>query len=435
MTGADRQPASTGRAEFRDAKGKPASQVSDNGSKPTIAFDTWILGPFARNHGLHIYARRLLGHFREMATRYSVEVVPYVCTGSGNRANEMEAAPGFRPRETRLLKHSRWWRWGGAQLVTSIGKPSVVFNPTGTTLYFGSRVPAVATIHDVIPLVVPVGSRRTNRAMRLAYWAAAKLSHMIITVSINSKRDLMDFYGVPESKITVVYPGCDPEVFNTLPLDAESHPALMTRIGVSGPYVVHHGAIKHYKNLRKLIQAYRLALERNRNLDVALVLAGSLGWGHEEVVAEARAAAGNRSRVILAQGLSDTDLAMLVKGASLAVIPSLYEGFCSPLVESMACGTPTIASNRSCLPEVSGGVLRYFDPESVEEMSVCMEQALEDQGLRRELSEKGQLRAREFDWRQCAAETLTILAQVAGKGSSSSGPGIQSNSIAIEAMK
>jgi glycosyltransferase involved in cell wall biosynthesis len=80
-------------------------------------------------------------------------------------------------------------------------------------------------------------------------------------------------------------------------------------------------------------------------------------------------------------------------------------------------------------------MLRYFDPESVEEMSVSLEEALENEALRRELSENGRSRAAQFDWRRCAEGTLAILAQVARKGSSSSGPGIQANSIAIGAMK
>ena len=80
--------------------------------------------------------------------------------------------------------------------------------------------------------------------------------------------------------------------------------------------------------------------------------------------------------------LDDSDLALLIKGASLAVVPSLYEGFSLPMVESMACGVPTIASNTSCLPEISGNALAYFDPLSVEDMAACMYAVLRDSELR-----------------------------------------------------
>ncbi len=113
--------------------------------------------------------------------------------------------------------------------------------------------------------------------------------------------------------------------------------------------------------------------------------------------------------MILTGALANTDLALLLKGAVLAVVPSLYEGFCLPMVEAMACGAPTVAANASCLPEVSGGVLEYFDPLSVEDMSDCMQRVLESEGLRKALSRKGRERARVFDWQRCAQETLDIL--------------------------
>jgi glycosyltransferase involved in cell wall biosynthesis len=116
-----------------------------------------------------------------------------------------------------------------------------------------------------------------------------------------------------------------------------------------------------------------------------------------------------RGRVVLAGMLDDSDLALLIKGASLAVVPSLYEGFSLPMVEAMACGVPTIASNTSCLPEISGNALAYFDPLSVEDMATSMETLLRDSELRSRVSEKGIHRAREFTWERCAQQTLEVL--------------------------
>jgi glycosyltransferase involved in cell wall biosynthesis len=137
------------------------------------------------------------------------------------------------------------------------------------------------------------------------------------------------------------------------------------------------------------------------------VLAGVLGWGHEEVVREAQER--GAGRVMLAGELEDRELALLLKGASLVVIPSLYEGFCLPMVEAMASGVPVIAARTSCLPEISGGALRYFDPLSVEEMAGCMEQVLESSELQSTLIKQGKEQAAMFDWGRCARETLSIL--------------------------
>ncbi|HKF21776.1 MAG TPA: glycosyltransferase family 1 protein [Candidatus Angelobacter sp.] len=383
------------------------------GATPAIAFDSYILGAHARNHGIYVYAKKLLEYFREMAPRYSVEIVPYVSPRSDNGANQFTAAPGFRPRPTRLLERSRAWRWGGASLLTLAAGADLVFSPAGTTLYWGRWAPSVVTIHDLIPVMVSTGPKRANRLLRFFYWSGARLSQHVITDSHNSKADLVRLYKVPESKVSVVYLGCDHESFNCAPPDPELQSHLLKKLGITRPYIVHHGVIKGYKNLKRLIQAYRAVLERNRTLDFDLVLAGPLGWEYDEILAEAASCEGSRAKVVFTRALSDSDLATLVKGATLAVIPSLYEGFCLPMVESMACGTPTIAANSSCLPEVSGGALRYFDPLSVEAIAAALEEVLESATLRKELSEKGRVRAAEFDWRRCAEQTLQVLAQSA----------------------
>ena len=123
-----------------------------------------------------------------------------------------------------------------------------------------------------------------------------------------------------------------------------------------------------------------------------------------------------RGRVILAGMLEDPDLALLIKGSKLAVVPSLYEGFSLPMVEAMACGVPTIASRTSCLPEISGNSLAYFDPLSIEDMAACIQKMLCDAGLRQCLRQRGINRAREFTWQRCARQTLNVL-MAAGEAS------------------
>jgi glycosyltransferase involved in cell wall biosynthesis len=155
-------------------------------------------------------------------------------------------------------------------------------------------------------------------------------------------------------------------------------------------------------------------LARNRQIDVDLVLAGPLGWLYGELLDEVKADSSSRGRVILPGALSDADLALLIKKSTMVAIPSLYEGFCLPMVEAMACGAPTIAAATSCLPEISAGVLRYFDPLSVDAIAVCMEEVLEDSDLQHDLSVKGRARAQELSWRRCGQETLELLVEAAG---------------------
>jgi glycosyltransferase involved in cell wall biosynthesis len=384
-------------------------------SSPTIAVDTWVMGAHARNQGVYVYGTQLMNHFRELGPQHALRIKPFVSASSDHDANAFATATGFQPRPTGLLRHSRLWRFGGAWALASLEGVDLIFNPHCITLYAGLPVPTVTTIHDAIPAVLPEASR-VARTLRFLLSAAARNSRAIITVSQHSKADLMRVYGLPDSRIHVVYNGCDHGVFNCIAPDPRLLVAARSRLGLDRPYVLHYGAIKPRKNLQRLIVACRRLLERNPNLDFDLVLAGAHDSGYEEVMRTVLQSNGARSRVILTGALNEQELVMVIKGATLAVFPSLYEGFCLPMIESMACGTPTIAANSSCLPEVSGGVLRYFDPCSVEEMSACIEAVLESEELRRDLSEKGRGHAAQFEWRRCAEQTLAILAQVAGAG-------------------
>jgi glycosyltransferase involved in cell wall biosynthesis len=219
--------------------------------------------------------------------------------------------------------------------------------------------------------------------------------------------------GVPPSKVHVVYEGYDRALFHDAPPDPAELHALCARLGIGHPYILHHGAVQPRKNLPRLIAAYRQMLSRNPRLDFDLVLAGPLAWQFEETVAAAKSASNGRGKVVLTGALSDQDLSLLLRGAELEVIPSLYEGFCLPMIEAMACGVPTIAANGSCLPEISGGVLRYFDPYSVEAMAACMDEVLRSSDLRAEVAGRGKERAQHFSWELCAQQTLDVLEQVA----------------------
>jgi glycosyltransferase involved in cell wall biosynthesis len=374
-----------------------------------VAIDSWVLSSRLRYQGTYVYARNLIGEFKRMAASGGdVGFCLFTSPRAANDANTIAASHNFDLCEAGALSHDRLWRLGAAGLAAARSDADLVFAPTASTVPTG-RVPFVSTIHDVNPLLMPSHSKRVIVLQRFLLWSAAKFSRAIITDSECSKRDLINFYRLPESKISVVHLGYDKAVFNDAPANLESQAKLLKTLGISKPYLLHHGTIQPRKNLRRLIEAYRLLLDRNRSLDLELVLAGPLGWQYEETVAAANNGAGSRGRVVLPGALADTDLATLIKGASLVVVPSLYEGFCLPMVESMASGAPTVAANASCLPEVSGGLLKYFDPESVEEMASCLQQVLESEETRIDLAQKGKSRASCFGWQRCAEETMAVL--------------------------
>lgn len=379
-----------------------------------IAVDSWTLASRFRCQGTYVYTQNLLREFKKIARENAgVRFSLFASGRNGNDAIHIGPDERFELCSSTLLDHDRLWRFGGAGLSASRAHADLMFIPTAATLPLGP-VPVVCTIHDVTPITMPSHSAPVSALQRALLKGCARFSRTIITSSECSKRDIVTHLGVPEEKVVVIHDGCDQSLFNPDPPDIAALAGLRARLGIEKPYLLHHGTIQPRKNLKRLIEAFRLMLAKNADLDFELVLVGRRGWASDEIV-NAAAKRDNRGRVILAGMLDDSDLALLIKGASLAVVPSLYEGFSLPMVEAMACGVPTIASNTSCLPEISGHALVYFDPLSVEAMAICMSTVLRDSELSLRLRQKGIDRARKFTWERCARQTLEVLIKAGQK--------------------
>jgi glycosyltransferase involved in cell wall biosynthesis len=370
-----------------------------------IAFDSWVLAPRFRHHGTNVYARNLLKHLLKAAAGAKVE---FCMLGSAEAPGEGVSLEKLVFVDSALKRHGRIWRLGGANFAARKISADLIFSPSCNAIPF-AQPPMVCTIHDVTPFTMPSHSRRMVLTQRIFLRCAARRSAAIITVSDRSRRDIVETCGVAEDKIAVIYNGYDREVFNTVPADPEEQNALRRRLGIWRPYLFHHGVIQPRKNLKRLIQAHHLLLSSRHDLELDLVLAGPLGWRYSEVLQALAENKSDRGHVILVGALKDQELALLLKGATMAVMPSLYEGFCLPMIEAMACGVPTIASSNSCMPEVSGSKLVYFDPLSVKEMTATIESVLFSEELCRKLVAGGLDRAREFSWERCARETLDVL--------------------------
>jgi glycosyltransferase involved in cell wall biosynthesis len=377
-----------------------------------VAFDASALKPQYNHQGIQVYTRNLLAGLHRIAQPNGLEIRPFLPSTRDSAAAESTTEPGFCPRQSALMRFDRLWRYGGATAAAFLDGADVLLNPNGASLPINTLLPTITTIHDLTPMVMPCYPRRTAFFLKFLLTRSAKSSAAIITVSENSRRDIIRICGVPESKVHVVYEGYDRDLFNAVLPDPVLLQQLLGRWGINRPYILHHGAIQPRKNLVRLIAAYRQMLDRNPQLDLDLVLAGPLAWQYQETVSAAKSSSTGKGNVVLTGALDDRDLSLLLRGASLEVIPSLYEGLCLPMVEAMACGIPTIAANSSCLPEISGGVLRYFNPNSIEDIAACIEAVLLSGDLQAELTEKGRERVQKFSWDLCAQQTVAIVEHV-----------------------
>jgi glycosyltransferase involved in cell wall biosynthesis len=377
-----------------------------------IAFDTLLLSRRYRHSGIHEYARNLFVELRKLVPGDDrLGLRHFVSRGYSDDGVDWSSTSGCQSVDTALLKFHRVWQLGAASVAAAMAGADVIFSP-GPTILPSRLVPAIVTIHDAMPAKLPSSVIPKSALARTASWFAAKWSRKVLTDSESSKRDLVEIYHLPPEKVSVVYLGYASAIFNTTAARPDRQAALFRAKGIRPPYILHHGMVQHRKNLLRLIRAFRLFRRDNKGSGAQLVLAGGFGFGAEEIRREARKNL-SEGQVAFTGPLPAEDLATLIKGASLSVIPSLYEGFCLPLVEAMACGVPTIASDTSCIPEVSGGALAYFDPYSIESMAAEIGRAFSDVQLRDRLRTKGLERARAYSWQRCARETLQVFKECA----------------------
>lgn len=229
----------------------------------------------------------------------------------------------------------------------------------------------------------------------------------VITISENSKRDILRFTGVPEDRVVVTPLAHDADRFHPRHAGA-SRRIVEERFGVSGPYILYTSRLEHPgKNHVRLIRAFARLKERG-GFPHRLVLAGA-DWNGAEVI-RAEAVATPCAADILFPGFVPGDLLPhLYAGADLFAFPSLYEGFGIPILEAMATGTPVVCSNSSSMPEVGGDAALYFDPSDEVELEHVLRRALGSVDQRRMMIADGVRWARRFRWENTARRTLETL--------------------------
>jgi glycosyltransferase involved in cell wall biosynthesis len=286
--------------------------------------------------------------------------------------------------------------------------------------YFASPVmplfPTVVTIHDVIPLIL---KEYAWRKLTVAYNAlvsfAAKRAQAIIAVSQCSKRDIERTLHIPSDRIHVIGNAVD-ESFRPVN-DAWLLASVRERYNIGERYILYFGGFDVRKNVPRLIRAYAQLPATLRN-QFQLVVAGRLHHLGHPTYPDPRPLVrqyGLDGQVIFTGQIRERDKAPLYSGATVFSFVSLYEGFGMPVLEAMACGRPVLTSNTSALPEVVGDAGLTVNPRSETEISEGLRQLLEDEQMRRDLSERALERARFFTWRQVAEQTVEVYRRVGGR--------------------
>lgn len=262
----------------------------------------------------------------------------------------------------------------------------------------------IVTVHDLIPFLKYSGAIRglgTGKNPRLSRYSLSFLKQAagIISVSENTKRDLIEHCGCRSDRISVIHhglpeikPGSDDSRQNdrkTLNLPEENEKLLL----ITGQ--------DYYKNLDSSIQVYNQLRKKHA---VSLIHLGrdSQHWQ------KAKSLADDPGSIIEFDHLPMPAMITLYRAADCLLFPSWYEGFGLPPLEAMACGTPVVCSNAASLPEVVGDAALTADPDDVDRLCQHVEKLLYQRDLRQVYIDKGLSRAKQFSWTKCAEQTAAV---------------------------
>lgn len=269
----------------------------------------------------------------------------------------------------------------------------------------------IVTVHDIIPWLeiytdvkwMKIDSQK-RRTQRKHIQQSVLKSYKIIAVSEHTKNDIVKYFSVNPSKISVTYLGVN-EIFYPRGKDE----SILHKYKISKKFIACSAAACPRKNIRKLLIGFE-KIKKTHNCQ--LVIFGRISNKSSWCEVYNNLPSNIKQDIVFTGYVSSDDLSCLYSGAEFFIYPSLYEGFGLPPLEAMACGCPVITSNISSMPEVVDDAGILIDPYNLDEMTEQMERLLLDEGLREKLKVKGLERAKQFTWEKTARETLKVYEEV-----------------------
>ena len=269
---------------------------------------------------------------------------------------------------------------------------NLLFSPLPEApIFSGCRY--VVTVHDLIPLRFPRRFSPLTNYNRYFLPLVLQQAEHIICDSESTAKDVVEFFDIPDNKVTPVLLAYDENNFRFLGLQTRN-------------YFLYIGRHDPYKNISSLIKAFA-GLPNYREYE--LWIGGTPDKRFTPTLKVLAEELGISDRVKFLEYVSYTELPRIINQAIALVFPSLWEGFGFPVLEAMACGTPVISSHLSSMPEVAGNAAILIDAYNIGEITAAMQNIIEDEKLRSQLRAAGLARAKLFSWEKTGEATAAIL--------------------------
>jgi len=271
-------------------------------------------------------------------------------------------------------------------------------------------LPLVTTVHHPITSDLRIAlsaARNWYERLLIKRWHSfltmqkrvVKQLHNIVTVSDCSRQDIAKDFGIQPAGIGIVYNGIDTDEFAPMPEVQRRPLRLMATASADAPL----------KGLRYLLRAYAQLLPKYPELELLIVSKPKPGGKTERLIRYL----GIQDKVQFVSGISTQEMVRYYAEATIAIVPSVYEGFGLPAGEAMACAVPVVSTDGGALPEVVGDAGVIVPAKSIDALAQAIDALLQDPSKREELGARGRERILdEFCWNVCACQMVNYYEKV-----------------------
>ncbi len=348
--------------------------------------------------GIEEYAYQIVKSLRKDLKDH--EVILYLRPGGLEKLKKSFNIP--EKWQTKEIPFKYFWTQIGMAWEFLTNSPDVLFIPAHTVPWIHPKN-SVVTVHGLeyehCPESYSLYSRWFHRFFikKSCLWAKR-----IISISQNTRKDLVTMYKASDKKIEVVYNGFT-DIFKE------------TREGQKPEYnfLLFVGRVEKRKNIEGIIKAFEI-LKSQYQYSGKLVLAGKPGYDFSKI--EKLINASKFSKDIIVKGyVSDSARLALMKNTDLFMFPSLSEGFGLPILEAQSVGSPVVTSDIGPMDEVANSREMLADPNSPEAIAKVSAKILQNKEFRKKMIIKGNENIKRFSWEKCGRETAKILLNQNGK--------------------
>ncbi len=319
------------------------------------------------------------------------------------------SATGYSPQKNFYLAESPLYALSPGNFYQNLPTEADLIHITDYLVPRIKKTPIISTIHDAIMLAHPEWLRGPERFKRLKGSILKKLSERVdhvITCSRANIVDIVNFWKIPEYKISVIYHGL-PEIWYQK-IDPIIQKIILTKYKLNKPFFLMVGTIQPRKNIERIINAYQ-SLPENIAKEFNLVIVGK---DHPTLtpplLLEQIFKLEKSGHLVWLKYIPFDDLRCLYQNAQALIYPSLAEGFGFPILEGFASGIPVITAHSGATAEIAADAAYLIDPYSEEAIANAMLDLIEKPEVRNKLINQGLSRVKLFTWEKCAQETIQI---------------------------